>query len=158
MLGLSKKKTNRVLEVVLVTAFAIVLAYIVSVTVKVTSGVSKTIETPSHLIRLQVLNGCGVKGLASRVADDLARYTDKDLEIMIVDTDNFAVREVLESFLISRTEDLTEAELLADRLGLDQSAIVYRELENNHRHVSVTLVLGADHEGLRLTDEITEEN
>jgi hypothetical protein len=154
---LNKKKINRVLEVVIGTAFVVVLIYVISVTVKVTKGVSKTIETPGHAIRLQVLNGCGVRGLATKTADGLSGYRDSDIEIMVVDTDNFSVREVPRSFLISRDEDKTAAAILAQKLGLDVSEIVYRTLENNYRHVSVTLVLGKDHEDLRLTLESEKE-
>ena len=154
---MNKKKLNRILEIVIGSAFIVVLIYVVSVTVKVTTGVSRTLDTADHMIRLQVLNGCGEKGLAGRVADDLEGYQDGDIEIMVVDTDNFEVRQVPRSFLISREEDKTAATLLAKKLGIEDPVIVYRSLENNYRHVSVTLVLGLDHESLRLALKPDEE-
>ncbi len=155
---MNKKKANRILEIVIGTAFVVVLIYIVSVAVKVTTGVSKTIDTSAQTIRLQVLNGCGVRGQANRTADKLSGYMDHDLEIMIVDTDNFDARDIKRTFLISRDKDKTSAVMLAGKLGLDSSEIVYRPLENNYRHVSVTLVLGEDYEELNLTLKPVKES
>lgn len=124
----------------------VVVVYLVSVTVKISSGVSKTIDSPQHQVRLQVLNGCGERGAATKIADRLGNYHDDQIEIMIVDTDNFDLATIPTSFIISRVDDTKPAELLAELLGLDSDKIEYRPLENNFRHVSVTLVLGADYE------------
>ena len=154
---MNKIKINRFLEIFIAIAFVAVLIYVISVTVRITTGVSKTVDRPSHRVRLQVLNGCGETGLASRVSDKLAGYSDKDLEVRIVDTDNFEVMEVPETFLISRTRNTADAEVLARKIGLDPSGIEYKPLENNYRHVSVTLVLGKDFERLQL-DKKQREN
>ena len=58
--------------------------------------------------------------------------------------------EVPETFLISRTRNTADAKVLARKIGLDPSGIEYKPLENNYRHVSVTLVLGKDYERLQL--------
>ena len=143
---MNKKKVNRVLEIVIGTAFVLVIIYVLSVTVKVSRGVSRTIDTPGETVRLQVLNGCGVQSLAGKTADLLSDYRDEDIEVMVVDTDNFSVREVPRTFLISREKDKTAAVMLAKKLGLEASDVAYRPLDNNYRHVSVTLVLGQDYE------------
>ena len=114
---MNKIKINRFLEIFIAIAFVAVLIYVISVTVRITTGVSKTVDRPSHRVRLQVLNGCGETGLASRVSDKLAGYSDKDLEVRIVDTDNFEVMEVPETFLISRTRNTADAEVLARKIG-----------------------------------------
>jgi hypothetical protein len=155
--GLNKTKINRIFEILIAAAFVAVFLYVLSVAIKVTTGVSRTIDPPNHRIRLQVLNGCGEPGLAARVSDQLAGYTDPELEIKIVDTDDFDIAEVPKSFLISRDEDTDAARKLAKELGLDPSDIIVKPLENNYRHISVTLVLGLDHENIRLERD-TKEN
>jgi hypothetical protein len=142
---LNKAKLNRFLEIFIALAFVAVLVYVVSVTVRVTTGISKTTDPPANQVRLQVLNGCGETGLASRVSDQLSGYRDEDLEIKVVDAGNFEVMEVPQSFLISRVKNTSAAAVLARKLGLDPSGIEYKPLENNYRHVTVTLVLGLDH-------------
>lgn len=141
-----KFKLNRTIELSIGLVLFIVIVYIASVTIKITSGISKTIDSPKHQIRLQVLNGCGVRGAAGKVADRMGGYVDGEIEVMIVDTDNFDLTEIPGSFLISRIKDKKAAELLAKKLGLDPDKIEYRPMENNFRHVSVTLVLGMDFE------------
>jgi hypothetical protein len=140
----------RWVEIGTLAAFVVVLLYVISVSVRVSTGVSRTLDGPRYQVRLQILNGCGVPGLAGRLADRLADYRDEDLEIRVLDTDNFEVRQVSETFLISRDEDLGPARLLAGKLGLEPDRVQYATLENNYRQISATLVLGEDWERLHL--------
>ena len=151
-------KSGRFLELAIVGAFVIVLLYLLSMSVRVTTGVSSTLEAPDYTVRLQVLNGCGVNGLAARVADRLASYSDENIEIRVLDTDNFNLRTVSNSFIISRDEDTKVAELLAARLGLDPSTVIYKPLEKNFRQVSATLVLGKDWENLTLPRVVSNKS
>ena len=154
---MKKNKRNKYLEIIIAILFVIVLVYVSSVTVRITSGVTKTVEPSANTVRLQVLNGCGVRGLAAAFSDRLAGYKDKDLEIKIVDTDNFDQVKVAQSFVISRLEDKQAAEILSEKIGLDPSQIIYKELENNYRHISATLVLGEDYGIIRLAGETLKE-
>ncbi len=135
---------GRTLEIIIAAAFGLVVLYVVSMSIRISRGVSRTIEAPEHEMRLQVLNGCGVSGLAARVADAWSDYTDADLHIVVVDADNFDLHNVAESFIITRQEDRTAARLLAERVGLNPDQVVYKPLENNYRDVTATLVLGTD--------------
>jgi len=148
--GSKHSRAGRLLEVGIVAAFLLVMLYVASVFVRVSSGYSETVESPDYVVRLQVLNGCGVVGLAARVADRMADYRDSDMEIKVVDTDNFEIRKVAGTFLISRREDRRPAEMLAAKLGLDPGEVVFRPLVNDHSQVSATLVLGEDFETIRL--------
>ena len=154
---MKKNKRNKYLEIIIAILFVIVLIYVSSVTVRITSGVTKTVEPSANTVRLQVLNGCGVRGLAAQFSDRLAGYKDKDLEIKVVDTDNFEETKVARSFVISRLEDKQAAEILAEKIGLKSSEVIYKELENNYRHVSATLVLGEDYESITLAGETDKE-
>ena len=149
---------SRVLELSIAVLFVFVLVYVVSMSIRVSQGVSRTLQSPEHVVRLQILNGCGITGLASRFADGLSKYEDNDLEIQVVDTDNFEINKVSHSFIISRLEDKSVATMLATKLGLPSEEISYKPLENNYRHVSATLVIGEDWETLdKLTMDIKEK-
>lgn len=139
---------SRLLELLIATVFIIVLVYVVSMSIRVSRGVSQTLESPEHVVRLQILNGCGVTGLASRLADGLSGFEDSDLEIQVVDTDNFEISKVRQSFVISRLEDNSVATKLAAKMGLPTEDIRNQPLENNYRQVSATLVIGEDWESL----------
>ncbi len=148
---------GRYLEIAIIVAAVIVVIFVASFAVKVTKGVTRTVEAPQYQVRLQVLNGCGKVGLAARMADELDSYRDEQMQIRVVDTDDFESRPVHESFIISREEDRTAARLLAGRLGLNESEVIYKAIENNYRQVSVTLVLGNDFESIRLPSEEIKE-
>ncbi len=148
---------SRVLELLIAVLFVVVLVYVVSLSIRVSRGVSRTLESPDHVVRLQILNGCGVNGLAARVADGLADYTDVDLVIKVVDTDNFDLSRVSETFVLSRLEDRSAATLLAQKLGLSADGITFKPLENNYRQVTATLVLGEDWPTLELLNRIVME-
>ncbi len=128
----------------------IVLLYQLTSTLTVAGGISRVIDKPTHLVRLQVVNSSGVKGLMREVAKRLSDYADSMLEVRVVDMVDFDLRELPRSFVISREQDKTEAALLAKKLGLDPSEVVYRPLEHNNRQVSATLVVGKDYESMKL--------
>jgi hypothetical protein len=132
------------------SALLIVLLYQLTSTLTVAGGISRVIERPTHLVRLQVVNGSGVKGLTRKAAKGLSDYADYALEVQVVDVVDFDLRELPRSFVISREQDKTAAALLAKKLGLDPSEVVYRPLEHNSRQVSATLVVGEDYKSMKL--------
>jgi hypothetical protein len=147
----------RVLEYVIAAVFVAILVYIVTFTVKVVEGVSRTADGPSQTVRLQVLNGCGLPGIAADVAGKLDGFTDTDLEVRVVDTGNFELMTVKKSFVISRGEDLSQAKLVATKLGLDPSNVIAQPLGHNLQNVSVTLVIGQDYPVIRTPDPPVKE-
>jgi hypothetical protein len=134
------------MEIAVGVVFVIILVYLITISVKVSTGISQTITSQDQVIRLQVLNACGVAGLASRTGARLDSYRGENFEIELTDTDNFEVRDLPRSIIISRIENTVPARLLAEYLGLDPSQVVFRPLENNLNHISVTLILGEDYE------------
>ncbi|MEW5924579.1 MAG: LytR C-terminal domain-containing protein [Candidatus Zixiibacteriota bacterium] len=142
------KKNSRLLEMAIVAIFALVVIYGASFAIRVTHGVSKTVDSPEYTIRLQILNGCGLDGAAGKAARKLPKMIKMPLEIDIVDVGDFDAYHVKESFLILRDKNQKGAEILAEQIGLDPDNLVYEPIENNIRSVSVTLVVGEDFDKL----------
>ncbi len=138
------KKPLRFLELSILFLFIVVVGFVASFTVQITQGYSSEKEPTEYFINLQVLNGCGEKGIANRLANDIEMAVEKPLAIRVIDTDNFDNFGVEETFIISRKSDLAAANLLADQLGLE-AAVTYREIEDNYRDIGATLVLGNDY-------------
>jgi len=128
----------------------VLLLLLFSSTLKVAKGISRVIDTPAHLVRLQVVNGSDVEELMQEVVESLENFVDSTLEIRVVDTINFDIKSLPLSFVVSREKDKTAAVLLAEKLGLDPSKVVYKPLEHNNRQVSATLVLGEDYKVVKL--------
>jgi hypothetical protein len=141
-----QKKNSRLLEMAIAAIFALVVIYGASFAIRITSGLSKTVETPDYTIRLQVLNGCGISGAAGKIAKALPDLVGLPIEIEVVEIDDFNAYHVTNSFLISRDRDTDPVKILADQLDLNRDDILYDPIENNYRSIYATLVLGDDFE------------
>lgn len=135
-------------EFALILTASVTVLFLVSFGVRVTRGVTLAEETPEHMVRLEILNGCQVAGIAAQASQAISRIEMKELEIKVIATGDFDLRKVTQSFIISREKDKQAAQLLATALGLDPSEVTYRPLENNYQQISATLVLGEDFQKL----------
>ncbi len=143
---LSTGAVSRILEIGILVAFLVTLVYVASFAVKVTNSAQKEREAPEMTLRIQLLNGCGAKGVANRVGDKLPGKIRLPLAIKIVDTDNFTVFDIEKSFVISRSPDLKGAQLLAFQLGLPLEDVIYSPIEDNYRSIQASVVLGKDYQ------------
>jgi hypothetical protein len=95
-------------------------------------------------LRLQVLNGCGVKGLA-RVISPALRAKGFDVR----ETRNASHFKYAHSAVIDRTGDLNTALAFADSLGIDHSYAT-SESAKSLVDIDITLLVGADYRSLHL--------
>jgi hypothetical protein len=98
----------------------------------------------SEIIRVQVLNGCGVKGIASNVAPALRRMGFDVRESR--NAKNF--RHEL-SRIYNRQGKMADAYALADSVGID-SSLVGELADPELVDIDVTIVVGADYKVLNL--------
>lgn len=90
------------------------------------------------IIQLEVLNGCGISGVANNFTG-LLRENGFD----VVEIGNFERFDVEESFVISRSSSVNNARRVADALGIPRERII-RE-ESPDFYLDVTVVLGLDY-------------
>ncbi len=138
-------KPKVIASVGLAVAALITVVLVLTLTVRVTRGVSRTVDTPAHLVRLEILNGCQKAGIAKQAKQILAGYRDNQLEITVIRTGDFDLTKVAKSFVIARDKDMKAAELLSRALGIDGSQVTYKPMGNNYQQISATLVLGEDY-------------
>jgi hypothetical protein len=97
----------------------------------------------SEVIQIEVLNGCGVPGIATRFTNAL-RNNGFD----VVDSGNFESFDVRETIVIDRSGNLDHARRIARALGISEQNII-RETSPNF-YLDATVVIGADYEKLKL--------
>jgi len=97
----------------------------------------------SQIIQLEVLNGCGIPGLANQFTTKLRK-----LGFDVIETGNFENFNVSETFIISRTGNMENARRIATALGLEENRII-REKSNDF-YLDATLVIGSDFNNLNL--------
>lgn len=100
-------------------------------------------ELISDVIQLEVLNGCGVAGVASKFTATL-----RENGFDVVETGNFENYNMQKTTIISRTSDISNAKRIAKALGIDPSQIVVEASENYY--LDATIVIGDDYKTLNL--------
>ncbi|MGM0587694.1 MAG: LytR C-terminal domain-containing protein [Bacteroidota bacterium] len=104
-------------------------------------------ETPSNLIgnviQIEVLNGCGVPGLANDFTDKLRRHG-----FDVVETGNFDNFDIDHTLVISRTGNMANAQRVARTLGIEEKHVI-RE-ESPDFYLDATIIIGSDFKSLNL--------
>ncbi len=109
----------------------------------VTERVSADPALVSNVIQLEVLNGCGIPGIATRFTDRLREYG-----FDVVESGNFDHFNVDKSFIISRSGQMENAMRVAKAIGIPEQNVI-REASPDF-YLDVTIVIGSDFESLNL--------
>ena len=104
---------------------------------------AESIEIEQKAIRIEVLNGCGVKGVAAKFRDYLrAKGFD------VVNTDNYRSFDVDSSFVIDRVSIKSKYGLkIAEALGIPQRNV--KPILSDELSIESTVVLGKDYSSLK---------
>ncbi len=100
-------------------------------------------ELISNIIQLEVLNGCGIPGLANEFTSVL-RKNGFD----VVETGNFKNFDMKNTVVIARTFDTENAKRVADALGIAEKHVFIEASEDFY--LDATVVIGSDYESLKL--------
>jgi hypothetical protein len=106
----------------------------------------RAVEDPaliSDVIQMEVLNGAGVSGLATRFTSSLRTFG-----FDVVETGNFDHFNVPNTLIISRNGQMDNARRVAQALGIHEQYILREEAPEFY--LDITLVIGADYEKLNL--------
>ncbi len=92
-------------------------------------------------MQIEVLNGCGVDGVADRFTDYLRK---KNFDVVY--TGNYRSFNIDNSIVIDRTGDIINAEYLAEVIGIDNKQVIQQK--NKNYFLDVTLIIGKDYKQL----------
>jgi len=93
---------------------------------------------PAEIIQAEVLNGCGVSGLADRFTDFL-----RDNNVDVVNSGNYFSFDVKETLVIDRIGNKANAEKIAKLLGVKKNNVIQQLSEEYFLDVSV--IIGKDY-------------
>jgi len=144
-------------EIIAGAVLTMAIVYLTLFLIRVNTGLSKTLDVPSHVVRLQVVNASAEKAWLDRLVGSLSSCSEPDMEIQVVARDNFNTREVPHTMLVSRLENLRAAKLLAGKLGLNPALVFYKPLEHNRDYVTATLLIGRDYDKLDVAALLKKE-
>lgn len=100
-------------------------------------------ELIGNIIQLEVLNGCGVPGLAGEFTTAL-RKSGFD----VVETGNFKNFDMQNTVVISRTLNDENARRVAEALGIHPKNVFIEASEDYY--LDATVVIGSDYKSLKL--------
>jgi hypothetical protein len=92
-------------------------------------------------IQVEVLNGCGVSGIAEKLTDYL-RTNNVD----VVNLGNYRSFEIENSIIVGRNDKIKNAEIVAALVGLNENSIIQQI--NPDYLLDVTFILGKDYRDL----------
>ncbi len=99
-------------------------------------------QVASEIIQLEVLNGCGVAGVADRFTDFLREH-----KFDVVNVGNYISFNVDETLVIDRIGNLANAKKVAAELGVPKSNVI-QQLNDNY-FLDVSVIIGKDYYKLK---------
>ena len=97
-------------------------------------------QNPIKDIKVEVLNGCGIKGIAAK-ASDFLRLQHVD----VVRSDNADKHDYLNTTIIGRNENFESLKIVAESLGLSiENKTNIKHEPDESLGVDVTVILGKD--------------
>lgn len=112
---------------------------------KTEAEIEKQLDVPKHtgVVKLNVLNGCGVSGIAGRWK---YRLIKKKYDVR--ETGN-AEKRTANSLIISRIPDMNPAYKLAEAIGITKDN-VYQVSNNDLVDIDLTVIIGMDYKKLKV--------
>lgn len=98
-------------------------------------------EISASTIKVEVLNGCGVSGIADRLTEFLRAN-----KVDVVNLGNYRSFDVEHSIIISRNLKIKNAENIAALIALDENSIIQQI--NPDYLLDITFILGKDYRNL----------
>jgi len=140
------KTVNIFLNVIIVLLSGLIIFMSYSLVTKIkalSSGDGDTPEAkPSKIIQLEVLNGCGIGGVADKITSYL-RQNNFD----VVQMGNYTSFDIDNTLVVDRTGKKINALKVAEELGIDPKNVIQQI--NSDYFLDVSLIVGRDFNHLK---------
>lgn len=137
---------NIFLNVIIVLLAGVIIFLSYSLFIKIsalTSGEDKNeLNKTSPIIQLEVLNGCGITGIAEKFTNYL-----REENFDVVQVGNYRSFDIDNTLVVDRTGDKSNAFKVAETLGIDSKNVIQQI--NNDYFLDVSLIIGKDFNRLK---------
>jgi LytR cell envelope-related transcriptional attenuator len=136
---------NLFLNIIILLLAAVIIFMSYSLIVKIknsNSGYSENGKSASQTIQVEVLNGCGVAGVAEQLTSFL-----RDHKFDVVQMGNYISYDVEKSIVIDRTGNEANAFKVADSLGISRENVI-QQINSNY-FLDVSIIIGKDYNNLK---------
>ena len=111
----------------------------------------EAVKDRPHIVRLQLMNGCGVKGAAEEMTNAL-RESSKDVIFDIIDIGNAETFNFENTLVIDRKGNPAEpgaysaaAMFIGDILKVKPQQLILEKLSDNLLDIDATVIIGSDY-------------
>ncbi len=145
-LNIKKSTANFSLNIIIVLLSVIIIFMSYSIFQKIERkrqlDIQNRANAKSSLIQVEVLNGCGVAGVADQFTNYLrAHHFD------VVQMGNYISFDVEKSIVIDRTGRMVNAYKVADTLGISRKNVIQQK--NSNYFLDVSFIIGKDFNSLK---------
>lgn len=146
--GKTQRKTgSRFLSFFILVLGLVVLVYTFSFVKRLTQ--TEAIGSPEPtLIKLEVLNGCGIPGAAQEVANYMLRQEFEGFTFDVIEVGNFSDSQVPQTSIWDRVGNLDAALKVAQLLHISKENVTFKAIQEKRLKVlgiQQTLILGKDY-------------
>ena len=143
MTNVKRSMNNFVLNILIFLLLTVIIYLSYSLFVKLNSNEITEIELRDYgkhaeIIQVEVLNGCGVSGIADRFTDFL-----RENGVDVVYTGNYIQFDIDETIVIDRIGNKANSNFVAELLNVRQGNSITQI--NNDYFVDVTIIIGRDY-------------
>ncbi len=130
--------------IVLLAGLVIFLSYSMITKISaITSGNDDSdLNKTSRIIQLEVLNGCGITGIAEKFTNFL-----RENNFDVVQIGNYSSFDIDNTLVVDRTGNKDNAYKVAESLGIDSKNVIQQI--NNDYFLDVSLIIGKDFNRLK---------
>jgi len=139
----TKKTGSKILSLLVIFTGILVLIYTLSFLQRLSQTKAEVVYQPS-IVRIEILNGSGVKGAGESVKNFLVKNKFKNIIFDVVFVGDFLDSLVGQNMLLDRSGDEKTVKKISKTLKIDKKNVVYKPLKDNYLDVKATLVLGPD--------------
>jgi LytR cell envelope-related transcriptional attenuator len=134
---------NYLLNILIFLLLTVIIYLTYSLFIKLNSNEKNEVDIhtttkPAEIIQVEVLNGCGVSGVADRFTDFL-----RGNNVDVVKTGNYIQFDLDETLVIDRIGNKANALFIADLLNMKEGNAITQI--NNDYFVDVTIIIGRDY-------------
>jgi hypothetical protein len=105
------------------------------------------VAEPNTILKIEVLNGCGIDGVARKFADFLKKRNFDPVTVT-----NFERHDIPRTMIIDRTSNASvNGRKVAQVLGLSEDYVSY--LASPERMVAVSVIIGQDYKAIQLASK-----
>ena len=141
-LNLKASTSNLFLNIIIIILGSAIIFMAYSLITKIMSSGDEVVVAengkPSAIVQVEVLNGCGVTGIADKVTSYMRRNN-----FDVVQVGNYISYEMDKSLVIDRAGNKANAEKVAEALGIDKKNIVQQI--NSDYFLDCSIVIGRDY-------------